>query len=183
MIVASCLMACNSIDKQLAEFEKAIAAQNLEKAEQLYDSFDVSKMTTKQSARWTEATMKYSALQTRELLQQSARQTQELMDQSSNLVQEMLGTSGSSASSVSGSSEWNVMLSECEKCLSKCESLKKKVKAHDESSCDTFDTLYKRADDIIDELEDVEERLSADQLIKYRELAEKLEKLWDLYAY
>ena len=82
MVVALFLIACNSIDKQLAEFEKAIASQNLEKAEQLYESFDVTKMTIKQSARWTEATMKYSALQTQKLMEESARQTQELMEQS-----------------------------------------------------------------------------------------------------
>jgi len=95
MVVALFLIACNSIDKQLAEFEKAIASQDLEKAEQLYESFDVTKMTIKQSARWTEATMKYSALQTQKLMEESARQTQELMEQSAKQTQQLMEQSAS----------------------------------------------------------------------------------------
>ena len=102
MVVALCLMACNSIDKQLAEFEKAIAAQDLEKAEELYDSFDVSKMTIKQSARWTEATMKYSALQTQKIMEESARQTQELMEQTAKQTQQLMEQSAKQMNSLFG---------------------------------------------------------------------------------
>lgn len=91
MLVAFCLMACNAIDKQLAEFEKAVAAQDLEKAEQIYESLDINKMTIKQSARWTEVTMQYSALKTQKLMEESAKQTQELMEKSQKQMNSLFG--------------------------------------------------------------------------------------------
>ncbi len=80
MLLAFCLLACNPLDKKISELEKACAANDLEKAEAIYESIeesiDASKLSLKQAARWTEVTMKYSALMYQKTIDEAAKQTQ-----------------------------------------------------------------------------------------------------------
>lgn len=91
MLLTFCLFACNPIDKKISELEKACDAHNLEKAEEIYESIDVSDLTLKQTARWTEVTMKYSALKTQQMIEEAAKQTQQIMEQSAKQLNSLFG--------------------------------------------------------------------------------------------
>lgn len=102
MLLAFCLFACNSMDKKISELEKACDANDLEKAEAIYESIDASDLTLKQTARWTEVTMKYSALKTQQLMEEAAKQTQQIMEQSAKQTQELMEQSAKQMNSLFG---------------------------------------------------------------------------------
>lgn len=91
MLLAACLTACNSVETQFKELEKAIAAQDYDKADEIYESIDVTKIKLNQTARWTEVSMKYSAMKTQQSMEEAAKHTQELMQESAKQLNNLFG--------------------------------------------------------------------------------------------
>ena len=102
MLLAFGLVACNSIDKQMNELEKACEANDLKKAEAIYESIDVSDLSLRQAGRWTEITMKYSALKTQKLMEEAAKQTQQIMEQSAKQTQDLMEQSAKQLNDLMG---------------------------------------------------------------------------------
>ncbi|MBQ1167605.1 MAG: hypothetical protein II143_00750, partial [Bacteroidales bacterium] len=55
LVIALCLVACNSVDQKLDKLEKACEDKNIEKAEKICASIDAAKLDAEQSARLTAA--------------------------------------------------------------------------------------------------------------------------------
>ena len=91
MLLAFCLFACNPIDKKISELEKACKANDLEKAEAIYESIDISDLTLKQAERWGNVTVQYSNLKAQKMIEESEKQTQKLMEESSKQMNKLLG--------------------------------------------------------------------------------------------
>lgn len=192
MLLACCLLACNSNDKKITDLEKACEANNLEKAVRIYESIDESELTLKQVSRLTEIAMKYSALQTKDILDKSAQMTSDLLDQSTKMAQDIMEQSAKMAQEIVGESigattqgaasdEWDKALNDIEQYINQCMSLREKVKAGNEMAGDTFDLFYDKAADLFKRLNDAESSLSASQTIRAVELYGKMSELEDLY--
>lgn len=103
MLLAFFLFACsNSIDNKISELEKACEDKDIEKAEEIYESIDVSELSPKQAIRWTNITMKYSALKSQQLMEEAEKETQEIMEQSAKQAEELIKQSENQVNSLFG---------------------------------------------------------------------------------
>jgi len=102
LLLAFCLVACNSVDRKLSALEIACKEHDLEQAEQIYESIDLADLKLRQFNRWTELSMKYSALKTQQLMEDAATRTQELMEQSAKQTQDLMEQSANQLNSLFG---------------------------------------------------------------------------------
>lgn len=90
LVIALCLVACNSVDQKLAQLEKACEDKNVEKAEKICASIDNAKLTAEQTARLTEATVKLAALKAEQFLQSAGEKVEEAVKEAGERAEEAL---------------------------------------------------------------------------------------------
>lgn len=90
LAIAICLVACNSVDKKLADLEKACEAKDTEKAEKIVNTIDQAKLSTEQAARLADATMKLAALKAEQFLEDAGEAVEEAVEEAGEKVEEAL---------------------------------------------------------------------------------------------
>ena len=90
VVVAMCMIACNSVDQKLDNLDKACEDKNLEKAEKICASIDAAKLNAEQSARLTKATVKMSALKAEQFLKDAGETVKEAVEEAGEAVQQAI---------------------------------------------------------------------------------------------
>ncbi len=90
VVVALCMVACNTVDQKLDKLDKACEDKNLEQAEKICASIDAAKLNAEQAARLTEATVKMAALKAEQSLENAGEAVKEAVEEAGEAVQDAI---------------------------------------------------------------------------------------------
>lgn len=90
LVIALCLVACNSVDQKLDKLEKACEDKNIEKAEKICASIDAAKLDAEQSARLTAATVKMAAIKAEQFIKDAGEAVKDAVEEAGREAQEAI---------------------------------------------------------------------------------------------
>jgi len=90
LVIALCLVACNSVDQKLDKLEKACEDKNIEKAEKICASIDADKLDAEQSARLKAATFKMAAIKAEQFIKDAGEAVKDAVEEAGREAQEAI---------------------------------------------------------------------------------------------